>query len=98
MRREARFCPACGAYRNPPRDRRKRERSGREGLRLARLVIALYFAILVTIVPLYFLDEANRVAGVIVVSILDASIILCFIPGFRFSLGPLLVPRSSLAL
>jgi len=92
VHREARFCPACGAYRNPPRDRLRRREKGRESGRRIALVIGFYFAILATILPLHFVSEESQATGVIVVTMLDAALVLAFVPLLRVGLPRLLVP------
>jgi membrane protease YdiL (CAAX protease family) len=95
VKREARFCPSCGAYRNPPADRRARRRAGREGWRSVLLVIALYFCILATVLPLHLIDEDDRPSAQIFLSILIAIVVIGFIPAMRIDLTPLVVPRRS---
>jgi CAAX protease family protein len=95
VRREARFCPECGGYRNPPEDRRERRTSVQKTYRQFSRVLIFYFAYLSTIVPLFFLEPDNMVTGMVVVSVIDAFLALFFIPVLRIDLRPLLKPGAS---
>ena len=92
MRREARFCSGCGAYRNPPADQRQRRAEGRSTWRRISRVLVLYFVLLGTLLPLLLLDEDDAVAGMIVVSWVDALLILAAVPWLRVGLRERLVP------
>lgn len=88
MKWGARFCPACGAYQNPPADRRARVRLTLERWRLVKGTIYFYLVILGTTVPLFWIPEEHLATAMLVASMIDAVIILVYWQISRTTLGP----------
>jgi len=86
----ARFCPACGAYQDPPADRRARTRRLVAGWQAARSTIIFYVIYLATIVPLIWLPDGTRATGMLVVSVVGAALVLAYWVGSGVRLAPAL--------
>lgn len=87
----ARFCAGCGAYQNPPADRRARQRRYLDRWRAVRGVVLFYVIYLLTILPLFWTPEEHKATGILVVGVVDAVLIMSYWAISRVSVRPLLV-------
>lgn len=86
----ARYCPGCGAYQDPPADRKARERRMRDRWRVVKGCIVFYLLYLATVLPLAWLPAELEGTGVLVVAVVDAGLVLAYWRVSRVRIGPLL--------
>ncbi len=88
----SRYCPACGAYLNPASDIVQRLNRSKEQWNIVKQCIVFYVVYLSTLLPIAWLPEEYEARGIIVVSFVDAAIILFFLWRSGIPLKPLFIP------
>jgi hypothetical protein len=82
----ARFCPGCGARHVSLAERRARTRREAGRWRLVKGCVVFYMIYLASIVPLFWVPEEHLATGMLVVSLLDAALVIAYwrTSGFEF--------------
>jgi len=87
----ARFCPACGARHVSLAERRARTRREAGRWRLVKGCIVFYMIYLASIVPLFWAPEEHLATGMLVVSLVDAALVIVYWRTSGFQFRPMVV-------
>lgn len=75
--KDARYCPHCGSYQNYRKQQKILEQA-RQKWEIIKRIIIFYTVYLVTIIPLFWLDDENVAQGMLIISWIDALVILSY--------------------
>lgn len=89
IRKDAKYCPHCGDYQDYLNKEKSRLRSEKRW-EIIKNIIIFYVIYLASVVPLLWLEDDQVPVGVIVISILDAFIVLFYWNISRYSIFSLL--------
>lgn len=86
--KDVRYCPHCGTYQNYRHEQAVQHRH-QERWEIIKGIIVFYTVYLVTILPLFWLDDRNAAAGILIISGIDAFVVLVYWGAGRISILPL---------